>query len=119
MMCRGHRFQFSAVKSPQGNKINGLTWMSGPGQATTFGAMSPQQWRERWRNHTPAAGISLEPESFRPDQTVVISGSRVPNEEGNPEGDFKVYYGIAEGPVKPCEPVKAPAEGPEGEGKSR
>ncbi len=117
MMCRGHRFQFSAAKTSQGNKINGLTWMSGPGEATTFGAMGPRQWGERWRDKTPTAQISLEPESFRPDQTVIIFGSRVPNEKGNPEGDFKVYYAIAEGPVKPCEPVKPPAEAPEGEGK--
>ncbi len=116
MMCRGHRFQFSAAKSSQGSKINGLTIISGPGHAM-IGVMTYQQYSERFRDKTPIAQISLEPESFRPDQTVVIFGSRVPNEKGNPEGEFKVYYAIAEGPVKPCEPVKAPAEAPEGVGK--
>ncbi len=110
MKCREPRFQFSAAKSSGGAKISGLTWMSGPGHATTFGAMSPQQWSERWRDKTPTGQISLDPESLRPDQTVVISGSRVPNEEGKPEADFKVYFAIAEGPIKPCEPVKAPVE---------
>jgi hypothetical protein len=126
MICREPHFKPSAAKTPLGGTISGVTWISGPGQAT-IGVMSPQQYRERsrWPGHTRAEAsnwfpnISLAPESIRPDQTVVISGSRVPNEEGNPEGDFKVYYGIAEGPVKPCEPVTAPAEAPEGEGKSK
>ena len=110
MKCREPRFQFSAAKNSQGAKISGLTYFSGPRKAPTFGAMSPRQWRERWRDKTPTAQTSLDPESLRPDQTVVITGSRVPNEKGNPEGDFKVYFAIAEGPIKPCEPVKEPAE---------
>ncbi len=111
--CRAPRFTPSTAKTSQGGTIGGVATMSGPGQAMTIGVMSPKQWRERWRGHTRAEvskstpNISLDPKSFRPDQTVVISGSPVPF-HGNPKGGYKAHFGIAEGPVKPCEPVKAP-----------
>ncbi len=52
------------------------------------------------------ANLNLDPEAFRPDQSVVLSGSPVPY-DGDPEGGSVANLGIAEGPVEPCEPVPA------------
>jgi hypothetical protein len=114
MTCHEPRYTASSVKSPAGGSIGGLT-MGGPGEAMTIGLMSPEQWHEVREKHTrgeisddeyyaSTPNITLDPASFRPDQTVVISGSRGPY-EGDPEGGFEAQLGIAEGPVEPCEPV--------------
>jgi hypothetical protein len=115
MTCREPRFTQSSVKTPAGGSIGGLT-MGGPGEAMTIGVMSPEQWHELWRKHTrgeisdreyfgSTPNITLDPASFGPDQTVVISGSRGPY-DGDPEGGFEASLGIAEGRVEPCEPVQ-------------
>jgi len=120
MTCREPRFTPSAAKTSAGGTIGGMA-MGGPGEAMTIGVMSSQEWHELWREHTggeisdddfhnSTPNITLDPASFRPDQTVVISGSRGPY-EGNPEGGFEARMGIAEGPVEPCEPVSAPEGG--------
>lgn len=114
MTCHEPRYTPSNVKSPAGGSIGGLS-MGGPGEAMTIGVMNSQQWHEHWREHTSGEisddeyfestpNITLDPESFRPDQTVVISGSRDPY-NGDPEGGFEAQMGIAEGPVEPCEPI--------------
>lgn len=121
MTCREPHFTQSSAETPAGGSIGGLT-MGGPGKAMTIGVMSSQQWHERWREHArgeisddeyfaSTPNITLDPASFRPDQTVVISGSRGPY-EGDPEGGFEAQLGIAEGPVEPCEPVNVSAGGP-------
>jgi hypothetical protein len=91
--------------------------MGGP-EPVTFGVGSTQRWRERFgkhmrgeisddefRNSTP--NLNLDPEAFRADQSVVISGSPAPY-GGDPEGGSFTKLGIAEGPVEPCKPVSAP-----------
>lgn len=112
--CREPHFTQSSTKTSAGGSIGGLT-MGGPGEAMTIGVMSSEQWQERWREHTrgeisddeyfsSTPNISLDPASFRADQTVVISGSRGAY-GGDPEGGFEVQLAVAEGPVQPCEPV--------------
>jgi hypothetical protein len=118
MTCREPRFTESTVKSPLGGSIGG-TGMAGPGKAMTIGVMSSEEWhelRQEYKRGEISEGeffpgnITLEPASFRPDQTVVISGSRGPY-AGDPEGGFEARMGIAEGPVEPCEPVSLPDGG--------
>lgn len=129
MTCREPRFSPSTVNTSAGGTIGGIV-MAGPGEAMTIGVMSAQQWREsvqQWRESReergpseisreeisegkyldPIPNINLEPESFRPDQTVVISGSRGPY-DGDPEGGYEAQLAIAAGPVEPCEPVRVP-----------
>ncbi|HET8813537.1 MAG TPA: hypothetical protein VFM51_01105 [Solirubrobacterales bacterium] len=115
MTCREPRFTPSRAKSPAGGGVGGMS-MSGPGEAMTIGVMNPQQWRERRREykrgeisadeyHQSTPNITFDPASFRPDQTLVISGSRGPY-DGDPEGGFETQLAVAEGPVEPCEPIK-------------
>jgi hypothetical protein len=113
MTCREPRFTESTVKTPLGGSIGGIG-IAGPGKAMTIGLIGSQEWHERRQKYLRGeisdteyeapANIILDPASFRPDQTVVISGSRGPY-EGDPEGGFEARMGIAEGPVEPCEPV--------------
>lgn len=113
MTCREPRFTPSSVESPLGGSIGGMG-MAGPGKAMTIGLISSQAWHERRQKYLrgeisdaeyeASANIILDPASFRPDQSVVISGSRGPY-EGDPEGGFEAQMGIAEGPVEPCEPI--------------
>ncbi len=123
MTCREPHFTPSTVRTSLGGTIGGMR-MGGPG-AITIGVMSAQQWHERWRQHmrgeisddefqNTTANISLDPASFRTDQTVVISGSPGPY-DGDPEGGHEVNFAIAEGPVEPCQPVRAPDGGLLGE----
>ena len=55
-------------------------------------------------NSTP--NLNLDPAAFRPDQSVVLSGTPAPY-NGDPEGGSIAKMGVAEGPVEPCEPVPA------------
>jgi hypothetical protein len=120
MRCREPHFTPSTAKTSLGGTIGGLT-VGGPAPALTIGVMSVQQWRERSQEfksgeisedeyHASTANISLDPEDFRPDQTVVISGSPGPY-EGDPQGGYEAQVAIAEGPVEPCEPVRVPDGG--------
>lgn len=120
MTCREPRFEPSSVKSPGGGRIGGMT-LGGPGQAMTIGVVSSAQWHQLRRKHNRGEisddeyfasipNISLDPDRFRDDQTVVISGSRGPY-DGDPEGGFEARLAIAEGRVGPCEPVEMPAGG--------
>jgi len=118
MTCRQSRFKASMVKTSLGGSIGGMT-MSGPAPALTIGVMSSAQYRRLWREYrrgeisageyrASAPSLSLDPASFRPDQSVVLFGSARPH-DGDPEGAYEAHFAIAEGPVKPCRPVTAPA----------
>lgn len=117
--CSEPRFTKSTVKSPLGGDFGGIGAV-GPGKAMTIALISSKEWEERRQKYlrgeisgseyAPPANIILDPESFRPDQTLVIAGSRAPY-DGDPEGGFEIHIGIAEGAVKPCESVQAPEAG--------
>jgi hypothetical protein len=87
----------------------------GPAPAMTIGVMSADLYRERWQEYrqgeisadeydATTPNISLDPASFGPDQSVVISGAPGPY-DGDPEGGYEFDFAIAEGPVGPCEPI--------------
>ena len=67
--------------------------MGGPGGPITIGMGSTKQWRESFGKHRrgedfrrrAAPTCNLDPAAFRPDQSVVISGTPVPY-DGDPEG---------------------------------
>lgn len=119
MACREPRFTESAVQSPLGGSFGGMA-AAGPGKAMTIGLISSQEWHERRQaylrgemsdaEYEVPANIILDPESFRPDQTMVISGSRG-TYQGDPEGGFEMRIGIAEGQVERCEPISLPDGG--------
>ena len=115
--CREPRFTPSTAKTSLGGTISRLA-VGGPAPALTIGIMTAQESSERSQEfeigeisedeyHSSTANISIDPEGFRPDQTVVIAGSPG-SYDGNPEGGFEAQVAVAEGPVGPCEPVKAP-----------
>jgi hypothetical protein len=121
MVCREAHYTPSIVHLPGGGAFGGMT-MGGPGGGMTFGVGSTQQWRERFGEHmrgeisddeflNSVPNLNLDPEAFRPDQSVVLSGAPAPY-DGDPEGGSVAKMGIAEGPVEPCEPVPAPPNGP-------
>lgn len=118
MTCREPHFTPSNAKTSLGGTVGAMT-MAGPAPAITIGVMAPGQYRKRWREYksgkisaieyresTP--NISLDPARFRPDQTVVLFGSPQPY-NGDPEGGYQARFAIAEGAVRPCKPVTAPA----------
>jgi hypothetical protein len=138
--CREPRFKPSSVKLPGGGTLAGFD-MGGP-DALTISVGSTKRWRERFGEHRRGeisdkeyygslANLNLDPAAFRPNQSVVLSGSPAPF-GGDPEGGSKAQVRVAEGPVKPCEPVEglvhptgapalakasdAPAEAPPGPG---
>jgi hypothetical protein len=115
MTCREPHFTPSVVKLPGGGSLGGLN-MGGPGEAMRISVGSTQRWRERFGEHMRGeipdrefygslANLNLDPEAFRPDQTVVLSGAPGPY-DGDPEGGFEAQVRVAEGPVEPCEPIK-------------
>ncbi|HEX7058414.1 MAG TPA: hypothetical protein VF176_01000 [Solirubrobacterales bacterium] len=115
MVCREPHYTPSIVHLPGGGTLGGMT-MGGP-EPFTFGIGSTRQWRERMGEHmrgeisddefrSSTPNLNLDPEAFRPDQSVILSGSPVPY-DGDPEGGSVAHMGIAEGPVEPCEPVPA------------
>jgi hypothetical protein len=120
-ICREPHYKPSIVHLPGGGSLGGMT-MGGPAEGgITIAVGSTTRWRESFgeirRGEISAdelANINLDPKAFRPDQSVVISGSPAPF-GGDPEGGSVANMGIAEGPVEPCEPVPAP---PSGEGSS-
>jgi hypothetical protein len=118
-VCKEPHYKPSIVHPRGGGSFGGMT-MGGPG-GITIGIGSAQQWRarmteyrrgeisaERYRNSTP--NLSLDPKAFKPDQSVVISGTPAPY-NGDPEGGHITKVGVAEGPVEPCTPVPAPPSG--------
>ncbi len=120
MICREPHYTPSTVHLPGGGTLGGMV-MGGPGEGMTFGIGSTEKWRGRFgelqrgeitddefRSLTP--NLNLDPEAFRPDQSVVLSGAPAPY-DGDPEGGSVAKMGIAEGSVEPCEPVPAPPNG--------
>lgn len=114
MSCREPHFTPSKVKLPGGGSLAGLD-MGGPGEAMRFSIGSTASWRARFGEHQRGeisdeeyygslANLNLDPASFRPDQSIVLSGSPGPY-AGDPEGGFEAWVRVAEGPVGPCEPV--------------
>jgi hypothetical protein len=119
--CREPHFKPSRIRSPGGGS-SGSGTMGGPG-ALTIAVISAERQRELVRKllhgkisqaefGKSMGSINLDPAKFRPDQSVVLSGSPRPYNR-DPEGGYEARYAIAEGPVKPCAPVPAP---PSGEG---
>jgi len=113
MVCREPHYTPAIVHLPGGGSLGGMT-MGGPGGPMTIGVGSAQRWRESFGKHRrdeisddELANLNLDPKAFRPDQSVVISGSPAPY-DGDPEGGSVASLGIAEGPVEPCEPVTTP-----------
>ena len=112
-VCREPHYTHSEVKTALGGKIGGVGG-SGP-EAWTIGVMTTEQYRiqrQRYARgeisaeefHNSTGNITLDPAEFRPDQSVVLSGTPVPY-NGDPEGGSIETLGIAEGPIEPCEPV--------------
>lgn len=120
MTCREPRFTPSTVNTEFGDSIGGMT-LAGPRPAMTIGVMTAEQHREISEEyqrgeisadefHDSIGNVTLDPTEFGPDQSVVISGAPGPYTV-DPEGGFEANIRIAEGPVEPCEPVKAPHGG--------
>lgn len=116
MTCAERRLKPSTAKTSMGGGISEIEG-GGRAPAMTIGVMTAQQYRERWRAYKHGdlsttresiPNFSIDPRSFRPDQTVIISGSPRPY-AGDPEGGYQVQLQVVEGPVDPCKPVPAPA----------
>jgi hypothetical protein len=134
MTCSEPHFTPSTAKTAMGGNIGGMN-MAGPGPAMTIGVMTSGQYRaisEEYRHgevsadefHNSTGNITLDPAELGPDQSVVISGAPGPSPDRSvivngptgpykvdPRGGYEASLGIAEGPVEPCEAVKAPAGG--------
>lgn len=113
--CREPHYTPSEVKTPLGGTVGGFS--GGGPEAWTIGVMSTEQYRDRRQSykrgeisaeefHNSTGNITLDPAEFRLDQSVVLSGSPAPY-DGDPEGGNIASFGIAEGPVEPCDPVPA------------
>ena len=118
MTCREPRFKSSSAPSALGGELGGMT-VAGPAPALTFGVMSGEEYRDLRQQvergeitsdefYAATGNVTLDPATFREDQTVVVSGSPGPY-DGDPEGGFEASFAIAEGPVEPCDPVAIPA----------
>jgi hypothetical protein len=118
-VCREPHYKPTIVHLPGGGIVGGMT-MGGPG-GITIGIGRTQRWHARMgeyrrgevsaeelRNSTP--NVNLDPKAFKPDQSVVISGTPAPY-DGDPEGGSITKMGVAEGKVEPCKPVPAPPSG--------
>jgi len=134
MTCREPRFTPSTVKTAYGDGIGGMT-LAGPRPAMTIGVMTAEQYREISEEYQRGeisadefdsliGNVTLDPTQFGPNQSVVISGAPGPSPDQSvvingatdpytvdPEGGYEANLRIAEGPVEPCEPVKAPHGG--------
>lgn len=116
MVCREPHYKESIVHLPGGGSFGGMT-MGGPGGPMTIGVGSTQRWRESFGKYrrgeisqeemrASVPNLNLDPAAFRPDQSVVLSGTPVPY-AGDPEGGSIAKLGVAAGPVEPCKPVPA------------
>jgi hypothetical protein len=110
-VCREPHYKPTMVHLPGGGSFGGMT-MGGPG-GITIGISSTKASRESFGKHMRGeiaadelANVNLDPAAFRPDQSVVISGTPVPY-DGDPEGGSITKMGVAEGPVEPCKLVPA------------
>jgi hypothetical protein len=110
-VCREPHYKPTIVHLPGGGSFGGMT-MGGPG-GITIGISSTKASRESFGKHMRSeisagelANVNLDPAAFRPDQSVVISGTPVPY-DGDPEGGSITKMGVAEGPVQPCKLVPA------------
>ena len=123
-VCREPHYKPSIVHSPGGGSFGGIS-MGGPGGPMTIGIgstrRSRQSLRESFRKYRRGEisqaemrnlvpNVNLDPKAFHPNQSVVLSGTPVPY-GGDPEGGSIAKMDVAEGPVKPCEPVPAPPSG--------
>jgi hypothetical protein len=120
-ICREPHYKPSVVHLPGGGRLGDGMTMGGPG-GITIGIGSTKASRESFGKYSRGeisddelANINLDPKAFRPDQSVVLSGTPVPY-DGDPEGGAITKMGIAEGPVEPCKLVPAlpSGEGPFG-----
>jgi len=117
----------SIVHLPGGGSFSGFEG-SGPGRPMTISVATTKQAREsfgRYRrgeiSEEELANVTLDPRAFRPDQSVVLTGSPTPPGSvplgvpapigAGPEGGSVSSVAVAEGPVEPCDPVPAPAYG--------
>jgi hypothetical protein len=110
-VCQEPHYKPTIVHLPGGGSFGGMT-MGGPG-GITIGISSTKASRESFGKHMRGeisadelANVNLDPAAFRPDQSVVISGTPVPY-DGDPEGGSITKMGVAEGPVQPCKLVPA------------
>jgi hypothetical protein len=110
-VCREPHYKPAVLHLPGGGSFGGGT-MGGPG-GITIGIRSAKASRESFREHMQGeisademANITLDPEAFRPDQSIVLSGTPVPY-NGDPEGGSITKMAVAEGPVEPCKLVPA------------
>jgi hypothetical protein len=110
-VCREPHYKPSIVHLPGGGIFGGMN-MGGPG-GITIGIGSTKASRESFGKYRRGdisvdelANINLDPEAFRPDQSVVLSGTPTPY-DGDPEGGSITKMGVAEGPVEPCKLVPA------------
>jgi hypothetical protein len=114
-VCREPHYKPTIVHLPGGGSFGGGT-MTGPG-GITIGIGSTKAWREsfgkRMRGEiseeemrSSVANVNLDPDAFRPDQSIVLSGTPVPY-NGDPEGGSITKMAVAEGPVEPCKLVPA------------
>jgi hypothetical protein len=121
MACREPHYTPSIIHLPDGGTQFGGLIIGGPGEGMTFGVGPTERWRERSQEllqehlhgDIPDAeeerslpNLNLDPEAFRPDQSLVLYGSPAPY-DGDPEGGYEAKLQAAEGPVEPCEPVPA------------
>jgi hypothetical protein len=111
-ICREPHYKPSMVHLPGGGTLSGMT-MGGPGGPMTIAVESTHRYRRSFGKHRRGevsdgelANVNLDPAAFRPNQSVVISGTPIPF-NGDPEGGSIASLGVAEGPVEPCEPVPA------------
>lgn len=120
-ICREPHYKPSIVHLPGGGSIGDGMTMGGPG-GITIGIGSTKASRESFGKYRRGeisddelANFNLDPEAFRPDQSVVLSGTPTPY-DGDPEGGSITRMGVAEGPVEPCKLVPAlpSGEGPFG-----
>ena len=122
-VCREPHYKPSEVHLPGGGVLGGMTTGGPGGEGITISVGSTSSWRGRFGEYrrgeisqreyeSATANLNLDPQAFRPDQSVVISGAPVPY-GGDPEGGSITKVGVAEGAVEPCEPAPAP---PSGEG---
>jgi hypothetical protein len=107
MVCREPHFTPSTAAVATSGSLRALN-IGGP-HPVVFSVGSERQWRER--NDGPegeSTAWNLDPQTFGPGQTLVLSGAPAPY-GGDPEGGSVTYVRLAEGPVEPCEAVPAPA----------
>jgi hypothetical protein len=126
MGCREPYFEKSSARTASGEAIKsrGGAGVIRSKSVMEIGIMSSRQWHALKQEDTRGVGsaveffnsdpnIVLEPASFRPGQSVVISGFTGPY-DGDPEGGFEFHFGIAKGPVEACKPIALPGGGPLG-----